>query len=156
MWTRLKNLFGRTNAPIADHVENEVLGRLEYSADEEAWGTVPARGLPFRIWISAADELLEGEVRPAPASVAQAEALGRNPAAFLGRVAAFILRQAETDKRLSAYRDELSALEVSDVSLQWASRPGDGLIQFRGPHADRSWRCALINNEPSSPLGFDT
>ena len=64
--------------------------------------------------------------------------------------------EAETRDYPADVKEEVSRLEIDDISLFWPDRPNDGMIFFRGPHDYiRAWRCDYIDRRPVG-LGCDT
>ena len=71
-----------------------------------------------------------------------------------GAVQEFLANQAANIKHLRPFVEEISRLEIEDVSLWRASTPASGMIYFKGPDQFRLWRCDYVEGKPRG-LGFD-
>lgn len=143
---------------LKDWATREPVGRVD---DERLGPIVLNDGGADGCWVARAPlggrlVLFEigGRYEPDPALVARAAGILRSFDRFTAVVAEFLAAEAQRDT-WSPFAAEIRSLVVRDVCLYWPRRPGDGMVFFDGPDADRCWRCDLIGEVPAG-LGFDT
>ena len=147
LFDRLKALVAASPTPIAS-LSHPILGQLVYDEEVEAWrvaAVTPAGSLPL---------LLYGDSEPGGAVLEKAVQLVRSSGVFLAELEAFLEAEAKLQTVVAV---EIRQLQLEDVSLFPAkgSGPVTGMVYFRGPDADRVWRCDL-DNDRLHHLGFDS
>src|SRR5436309_1332336 len=149
MFDKLKRFFKRAPPPVAEKIDDPVLGRLMWSEDDEAWVSSSAHaGVGFDFQISGTPE-------PDEALLAHAADILRKRDAFVEAVSQFLKEEAEKIRSLRSYRDEIEGLKIDRVCLFWPERPDDGMISFSGGRDYRLWRCDYVARQPKG-LGFDS
>jgi hypothetical protein len=78
----------------------------------------------------------------------------RSYAHFERAVQEFLAHEAANVKHLRPFAEEISQLEIEDVSLPRPATPTSGMIYFKGPDQYRLWRCDYVDCRPKF-LGFD-
>ncbi len=149
MFDKLKRFFKRAPPPVAEKIDDPVLGTLMWSEDDEAWVWSSAHaGVGFDFQISGTPE-------PDEALLAHAADILRKRDAFVAAVSQFLKEEAEKIRSLRFYRDEIEGLKIERVCLFWPERPDDGMISFSGGRNYRLWRCDYVARQPKG-LGFDS
>jgi len=149
MFDKLKRFLQGDPPPIAEKIDDPILGTLTWSKDDEAWVSSPAHaGVGFEFQISGTPE-------PDKALLAHAADILRRRDEFVAEVLACARAEGETVRSLHSYRDEIAGLRVERVCLFWPDRPDDGMISLSGGRDYRLWRCDYIARKPKG-LGFDS
>ena len=151
-----RKLFG-AQRPIERQIENEILGLLEYSNDDEAWLTRESSGrLKFAFYIRGADDLSAPIQKPDPALVKQAESIALDQDQFVAEVMAYVQQESRTKRLHKGWESEIAQLKIEMLCLFWPKRPRDGQISFSGGDNYRLWRCGYLDGKPGGGLGFDS
>ncbi len=102
-----------------------------------------------------------GRYEPDPAILETARATAGRINEFNEEVKVFIKREIEavpekvTGEEMELYREEVSALQITNISYWWPKRPTSGMIFFKGPDECKQWRCDIDNGELCN-LNFDS
>jgi hypothetical protein len=149
MFDKLKRFFQGEPSPVAEKVDDPVLGTLTWSKDDEAW-------------VSGADHadvgfvfMISGTPEPDKALLAHAAELLRRKDEFVAEVLAYVKSEGERVRHFSSYSEEIAGLSVEQVNLCWPERPDDGMISLSGGRDYRLWRCDYVARKPKG-LGFDS
>lgn len=149
MFDKLKRLFQGEPPPIAEKVEDPVLGTLAWSVDDEAWkSSADLAGAGFGFMIAGAPE-------PDKGLLAHAADILRRKEEFVAEVLACVKSEGEKAWYFASYREEIAGLRLEEVYLCWPDRPDDGLISLSGGRDYRLWRCDYVARKPKG-LGFDS
>jgi hypothetical protein len=147
MFDKLKRFLQGEPPPIAEKIDDPVLGTLTWSEDDEAWvSSATHAGFEFQI---------SGTPEPDKALLTHAADILRRKDGFVAEVLAYVKSEGETVRSLHSYRDEIAGLRVERVCLFWPDRPDDGMISLSGGRDYRLWRCDYIARRPKG-LGFDS
>lgn len=154
--TLKRKLFG-DQRPIERRIENEILGLLEYSNDDEAWLTRESSGrLKFGFYICRSDDFSTPTQTPDPALVKQAESVAVDQDRFVAEVMAYVQEECNTERLHKGWEREIAQLKIETLCLFWPKRPRDGQISFSGGDNYRLWRCGYLDGKPGGGLGFDS
>jgi len=149
MFDKLKRFLQGEPPPVAEKIDDPILGTLEWSADDEAWiSSATHNGVGFVFQIVGTSE-------PDKALLAHAADILRTKDVFITRVLKYVKSEAETVRSFHSYREEIDGLRVERVCLFWLDRPDDGMISLSGGRDYRLWRCDYVARQPKG-LGFDS
>lgn len=152
----MRKLFG-DKRPIEREVENQILGTLVYSDDDDAWLTSEVAGnLKFGFYISGSEDFTAPIRRPDPALVKQAETIALTQNQFVTDVMAYVRSEFKTQHRHKDWEPEIAQLQIETFCLLWPKRPRDGQISFSGGNNYRLWRCGYLDGKPGGGLNFDS
>jgi hypothetical protein len=147
MFDKLKRFLQREPPPIAERIEDPVLGTLVWSKDDQAWiSNRTEAGFDFQI---------SGTPMPDKVLLNHAADLLEKQQQFVAEVLAHVKSESVSKRRPQSYHDEISDLRVERVCLFWPDRPDDGMIELSGGRDYRLWRCDYIARKPKG-LGFDS
>lgn len=160
MFDAIRRFLSGDERQAVAFVESDVLGRLSFNDDVEAWESVAKIGgedVEFHI----AGDWSRGQVVIGPSRrlIGEAERLATHFEEFSGAVKAFIEAQIDQNPALNEWRDELGRLKIAQICFFWAERPSDGEIVFSsdtGGDAGRIWACAIKNGKPAPTLSFSS
>jgi hypothetical protein len=154
--TLKRKLFG-DQRPIEREIDNDVLGPLEYSSDDEAWLARESSGrLQFGFYICGSDDFSTPTQMPDPALVRQAECVALDQDRFVADVMAYVREESRTKRLHKGWESEIAQLKIETLCLFWPKRPRDGQIYFSGGANYRLWRCGYLDGAPGGGLGFDS
>ncbi len=143
--------------PIERQIDSDVLGRLVYSDDDEAWLTGGESGeLKFGFYIAGSEDFSAPTQRPDPYLVRQAEAVALVQDQFIAEVMAYLQTEAKVRRIHKGWEHEIAQLQIETLCLFWPKRPRDGQISFSGGSDYRLWRCGYLDGKPGGGLGFDS
>jgi hypothetical protein len=143
--------------PIERQIENDILGTLVYSDDDEAWLTIPESGkLKFGFYIAGSDDFTAPMRVPDPVLVKQAEAVALAQDQFVAEVMAYVQSECKGKRMHRGWESEIADLRIETLCLFWPKRPRDGQISFSGGRNYRLWRCGYLDGKPGGGLGFDS
>jgi len=116
MFDKLKRSFQGKPPPVAEKIDNPILGTLTWSEDDKAWvSSATHGGLGFEFQISGTPE-------PDKTLLAHAADILRKKDDFVARVLQYVKSEAETVRGLRSYQDEIEGLRV-DRCLSFMARP---------------------------------
>lgn len=139
--------------PINREIDHPIIGKLNYSEDDEAWFSDPNQNdAGFRLLIDGDWDSDAESVSPAPGLIRWAEEIVGDANAFLAELQAFLESEKTGEKKV--FSEDIDALEIDCVSLGPETRPGEGTVYFKELTEDRCWRCDYLNKKPRL-LGFD-
>jgi hypothetical protein len=151
-----RKLFG-DNRPIERQVENQVLGTLAYSDEDDAWLTSEEAGsLQFGFYIVGSEDLTTRTRKPDPGLVKQAETFALAQNQFVAEVMAYVQSESKSRQIHKGWELEIAALKIETLCLFWPKRPRDAQISFSGGSNHRLWRCGYLDGKPGGGLSFDS
>lgn len=160
MFDGIKRFLFGDKREIVDVVESDLLGKLSFDDDVEAWESVAKiGGEKIRFHIAGDWGREKTVIGPSPRLIREAEQLAAHFEEFSSEVRDFIEAQIDQTPALNEWRDELRRLKIAQVCFFWAERPSDGEIIFSsdsGGTATRIWACALKNGKPAPTLSFSS
>lgn len=157
MFAALKRKLLGDRRPIVRQIENEILGSLIYSDDDEAWLTEQdSKELKFGFYIAGSEDLAATSHMPDPVLIRQAESIARSQDQFIAEVMAYVNEECRTKSLHKGWEDEIAQLQIETLCLFWPKRPRDGQISFAGGNNYRLWRCAYLDGKPGGGLDFDS
>ncbi|MCB1227740.1 MAG: hypothetical protein KDK99_18120 [Verrucomicrobiales bacterium] len=149
MFDKLKRFLQGAPPPIAERIDDPILGTLTWSEEDDAWvSSATHSGVDFEFQISGTPE-------PDKTLLSHATDILRRKDEFTAKVLAYVKSEGETVRSLHSYRDEIAGLRIERVCLFWPNRPDDGMISLSGGRDYRQWRCDYIARKPQG-LGFDS
>ena len=149
MFERLKKFLQGEPPPIAERVDDPVLGTLTWNEDGEVWcSDAIHEGIGFEFRISGTPE-------PFKSLLAHAEDIFHRKNDFVAAVLAHVKSEGDMHWTLRPYREEIAGLRIDAILLCWPDRPEDGLITFGGGREYRAWRCGYVSGNPHG-LCFDS
>lgn len=149
-------LFG-DKRQIIEVVGSDLLGKLSFNDDAEAWESVAKiDGVRIKFHIAGDWGKEQVVIGPSPRLIGEAERLAAHFEEFSGAARAFIEAQIDQTPALNEWRDELQRLKIAQICFFWAERPNDGEIVFSGGAAGRIWACAIKDGKPAPTLSFSS
>ena len=155
MFEKLKRLFTAAPRPVRTRRQDPTLGLLTWDPDGgtwESWNDHDGLGFSFS---------LGGSEEPSESLVRHAVEIVNNKVEFIESIHRLLAESARAvdpsgkEERWNAYREEVTGLRISVVSLRDSLRPRVGMIFFEGGQDYRLWRCDYIDGVPRN-LGCDT
>lgn len=157
MFATLKRKLLGDRRPVERRVENQILGPLIYSDDDDAWLTEEgSTQLKFSFYISGSQDLSLPKKIPDLAIVKQAESVALCQDSFIAEVMAYIQSESKAKKRHGGWVEEIAQLRLETLCLFWPERPRNGQISLSGGSDYRLWRCGYIDRKPDGGLNFDS
>lgn len=146
MFDHLKRMFASSpSAELQQPFQDPVLGRVEWSDEDDAWRAV----VPGRTSVAL---LIDGYPRVDEAQLALAREIARAFEAFEEAVLSTL--EAELRNFHPRFRDEILRLRIESVWFRSGPSPS-GMIYFDGGKDDRLWRCDYADGRAVN-LGFDS
>jgi len=139
--------------PIEREIDHAILGKLEYSDDNEAWLTDPNHNdIGFKIMIDGDWGDSAETISPALSLTEWAEEIFVNSKDFLAELKIFI--ETQKSEEYKDFSDEIDALEIDFITLGPEKCPGEGSVYYKDTTEDRCWYCDYQKRNPVV-LGFD-
>lgn len=157
MFAFLKRKLLGDKRPIAHRLDNQILGALIYSDEDNAWLTQnTSNKLKFGFYIAGSEDPTLPLQMPDPELIKQAESVALGQDKFIAEVMTYVDEECRTKKIHKGWESEIAQLQIETLCLFWPKRPRDGQISLSGGKNHRLWRCEYLDGNPGGGLGFDS
>lgn len=162
MFDSIKKFFLGDKREVRRVVENNIIGRLSFDDDIEAWeSVVNIQGMKIKFHISGDWSKERDIIAPSSSLIEEAEKIVRHFNDFSESVAGFVEEQIRSVPDLREWSDEIRSLKISQVHFYWADRPKDGEIIFSSEALEKAsntriWACAIKDGMPAPMLSFSS